>query len=246
MPPTIPGTLTADSLRRKEQLWKTHDLKAQKDGPHGTVYWVSGERYQGEWRDNQRHGKGTVIYKNGDKYEGDWSEGLRHGLGTLWIYKGGKYVVRYNGEWRDDSPSGHGTFFEDNNDSYEGDWDHGRRHGKGRAVYGGRPVDGFGADVYEGHWENDLKHGPGTMMYGNGDVFEGMWAYDKKHGSGTFFYMSRGKRCDGVWAEGILKAGSYSEIHTPAPGTSGSLPPCELVQTQAVLDQAMSDAMDRL
>ncbi len=44
------------------------------------------------------------------------------------------------------------------------------------------------------------------MMYGNGDVYEGMWANDVKHGSGTFFYMSRGKRCDGVWA--------VSEPHT--------------------------------
>lgn len=49
-----------------------------------------------------------MVYKNGDKYEGDWSNDLRHGLGTLWIYKGGKtgkYVVRYNGEWRDDQPT---------------------------------------------------------------------------------------------------------------------------------------------
>lgn len=49
-------------------------------------------------------GKGTVVYKNGDKYEGDWSNDLRHGLGTLWIYRKGKYIVRYNGEWRDDQP----------------------------------------------------------------------------------------------------------------------------------------------
>lgn len=49
-------------------------------------------------------GKGTVIYKNGDKYEGDWASDVRHGLGTLWIYKDGKYKVRYNGEWRDDVP----------------------------------------------------------------------------------------------------------------------------------------------
>ncbi len=118
------------------------------------------------------------------------------------------------------------------------------------------------------------------MMYGNGDVFEGLWAGDKKHGPGTHFYMSRGKRCDGVWQvrarwcvspgpaglppsahaapltpphclapraqDGTLKAGSYSEIHTPAPGTSGSLPPCELVNTQAVLDSALGDALAAL
>ncbi|GFH30673.1 MORN repeat-containing protein 3, partial [Haematococcus lacustris] len=105
MPPVIPGTITAESTRRTEQLWKTHDIKAQKEGAHHTVYWVSGERYQGEWSDNKRHGKGTVVYKNGDKYEGDWANGLRHGLGTLWIFKGGKYIVRYNGEWRQDTPT---------------------------------------------------------------------------------------------------------------------------------------------
>lgn len=50
-------------------------------------------------------GKGTVIYKSGDKYEGDWREDTRHGLGTLWVYKEGKYRVRYHGNWVDDAPA---------------------------------------------------------------------------------------------------------------------------------------------
>jgi len=54
-------------------------------------------------------------------------------------------------------PQGHGTVFEDNGDTYEGDFLYGQKHGRGRAVYGGRPIDGFGGDVYEGHFENDLK-----------------------------------------------------------------------------------------
>jgi hypothetical protein len=55
------------------------------------------------------------------------------------------------------SMQGHGTYFMDNGDTYEGDWVSGQRHGRGRAVYGGRPIDNFGGDVYEGHWENDMK-----------------------------------------------------------------------------------------
>lgn len=46
-----------------------------------------------------------MIYKSGDKYEGGWLADVRHGLGTLWVYKDGKYKVRYNGEWRDDQPT---------------------------------------------------------------------------------------------------------------------------------------------
>lgn len=227
-------------------MWKSWDRKAQKDGPHHTVYWTTGERYQGEWRDNKKHGKGTVIYKNGDKYEGDWENDVRHGLGTLWIFKEGKYIVRFNGEWRNDQPTGHGTCFDDDGNSYEGDWLNGKRHGKGRAVYGGRAIDGFGGDVYEGNFANDMKHGPGTMMYGNGDVYEGSWSEDKKHGSGTHYYMTKGKRYDGVWEQGVPKCGSYSEISRPPPGTVGSLPPIELANPETVLDQATQQVKERL
>ena len=30
--------------------------------------------YEGELKDNKRHGKGTYISNNGNKYEGDWFE----------------------------------------------------------------------------------------------------------------------------------------------------------------------------
>lgn len=231
---------------KKEQLWKTWDAKAQKQGSHGTVYLPSGERYQGEWHGNKKHGKGTVVYKNGDKYEGAWENDMRHGLGSLWIYRDGKYQVRYNGEWRDDQPMGQGTLFEDNGDTYEGGWLNGQRHGKGRAVYGGRPIDGFGGDVYEGSFEADRKHGPGTMMYGSGDIYEGSWADDEKHGPGSYFHMSKGKRYDGVWQNGTAKCGTYSEIHQAVPGAVNSLPPIELQNPNAVLSTAVAEVMEQI
>jgi hypothetical protein len=84
------------------------------------------------------------------------------------------------------------------------------------------------------------------MMYANGDVYEGTWANDVKHGPGTFFYMSRGKRFDGVWQEGVAKAGSYSEIHAPPAGTPGSLPPSELVSSNQVEQEAVQGVMQQL
>jgi hypothetical protein len=110
------------------------------------------------------------------------------------------------------------------------------------------------------------------MMYANGDIYEGMWAFDLKHGPGTFFHINKvrgwgcegrclewmamraanhrphdtplqGKRFDGTWHEGTAKCGTYSEIHTPPPGTPGSLPPIELKQPDAVLQAARQEVL---
>ena len=42
----------------------------------GTYYYANGDKYEGEWKDDKRHGKGTVMYRGEDgsiaeKYEGD-------------------------------------------------------------------------------------------------------------------------------------------------------------------------------
>lgn len=57
-------------------------------------------------------------------------------------------------------PKGNGIFYDDNGSFYEGEWWDGKRHGRGRAVYGGREVDGSGGDAYEGNWENDFRYYP--------------------------------------------------------------------------------------
>lgn len=44
--------------------------------------WDDGCKYDGDWKDDVRHGKGTFEYTNGDKYEGDWADDIQHGKGT--------------------------------------------------------------------------------------------------------------------------------------------------------------------
>jgi len=58
----------------------------------GTYRWPSGQVYEGDWRQGNRHGKGTQIYKSGGKYVGGWVLDKRHGYG--------KYY--YSGEFRGD------------------------------------------------------------------------------------------------------------------------------------------------
>lgn len=46
--------------------------------------YVNGDRYEGEWKDDRRHGQGIVVYMSPEgevveKYEGQWVSGKMHG-----------------------------------------------------------------------------------------------------------------------------------------------------------------------
>jgi hypothetical protein len=88
---------TTKSYAAPEQLWRVNDHKANKAGPHRSVYWVErrqadedgkvrgekwlqGARYVGDWQGNLKEGFGVMYYVNGMKYEGQWTRNLRHGL----------------------------------------------------------------------------------------------------------------------------------------------------------------------
>lgn len=111
-----------------------HDRKANKNGPHATIYWVKqqskfedgsfkgGEwrtstKYIGSWEDNQKSGFGIQFYENGDKYEGGWHKNRRNGQGTLWVLDNKKNLRRrYTGDWINDKKDGRGTMFFPNED----------------------------------------------------------------------------------------------------------------------------------
>lgn len=42
-----------------------------KDG-YGVYSFPSGEKYEGQYKQDLRHGKGKYTYKNGATYDGDW------------------------------------------------------------------------------------------------------------------------------------------------------------------------------
>jgi len=72
---------------------------------------ADGDKYDGEWKDDRRHGKGSVIYRGADgavveKYEGDWFEGKMHGHGRYVYADSGVY----QGAWVDSKMCGKGTY----------------------------------------------------------------------------------------------------------------------------------------
>lgn len=55
-----------------------------------------GSTYEGEWKNDLKHGYGVYIYANGDKYEGQWFNDSRHGIGT---YAHSKEDCSSHGTW---------------------------------------------------------------------------------------------------------------------------------------------------
>lgn len=55
-------------------------------------YYVNGNFYQGEWRDDKKDGRGIYQYNiTGEKYEGEWKGGERHGKGIYYFSFGDTY-----------------------------------------------------------------------------------------------------------------------------------------------------------
>jgi hypothetical protein len=69
---------------RTQPLWKTADLKADKYGPHHSVFSVRKDR---EFETSKRLGvpapKGSGPYLTGSCYTGDWVDNRHEGYGSL-------------------------------------------------------------------------------------------------------------------------------------------------------------------
>lgn len=76
------------------------------------VTYPNGNRYEGEWRDNQRNGNGVLEFANGDKYDGEWKNDVQY-----WKGKGFSKSV--------------GTMNYANGDTFVGEWDNNLMNGKG-------------------------------------------------------------------------------------------------------------------
>ena len=51
--------------------------------PAGVFRWPDGSSYDGEWRQDQPHGRGVSRLADGSVYVGGWAGGQRHGRGNV-------------------------------------------------------------------------------------------------------------------------------------------------------------------
>ena len=103
------------------------DQNQRYDNCFGTLTLATGDKYVGEYKDDERHGQGTFTFADGDKYVGDYKDNERHGQGTYTFANGEKYV----GEFKDNNYHGQGTYTFANGDKYVGEFKDDKRHGQG-------------------------------------------------------------------------------------------------------------------
>ena len=75
--------------------------------------YANGDKYDGDWNDEEMNGKGVYYYANGDKYDGEFNHNKKNGKGVFYYANGGKY----DGEWKDNKKSGKGVYYYINNDN---------------------------------------------------------------------------------------------------------------------------------
>lgn len=81
-----------------------------------------GSRYEGEWKNEKRHGYGIWTRPDGTKYAGEWIEGKPDGLGMLNNADGSVY----NGEWKAGKRNGQGMLTYADGTTLAGTWQDGR------------------------------------------------------------------------------------------------------------------------
>jgi hypothetical protein len=113
----------------------------------------AGDRYVGEFRDDNQHGQGTYTHLDGTEYEGEFRDGKYYGQGTYTLPNGRKYV----GEFRDGQFNGKGIYIFPDGARYVGEFRGGKFHGQGIYTF----PDGV---YYVGEYKDNQRYGQGSVF----------------------------------------------------------------------------------
>ena len=207
------------SCEKKEETlyrWETSSgFEWKKFGEKGTQ-----EKYEGEvsWS-SKPNGVGTLIFLNGDKYIGEFDDGRKDGLGT-YTWSNHEDMEKYIGEFTNGEFGKKGKIYYKNGQIYEGevfgnekDLDYGEGvktlpdGSKYEGVWSRRKddiiskwkikgYDKYGEivlEIYEGN-------GKGLYVYTGGNKYEGEFKDGEQDGQGTFT-LSDGTKFVGEWKD---------------------------------------------
>ena len=175
---------------------------------------VTGDRYEGEWKDGEAHGQGVRTWRDGSRYEGQFAHGLMAGTGVHTEPNGDRYsgmfkAGMYDGQgvmtWTvDPTPRPGGgsdplpmplprPFFlasrPENIPAMPPD----------DVIIRAMPTDDMkGVHRYEGEWKDGEKHGQGVRTWPDGSRYEGQFKGDTMHGQGVHT-TPNGPRYEGTY-----------------------------------------------
>ena len=121
--------------------------------------------YDGEWNDNQKHGKGVERDYLGNTYKGDWKQGNKSGHATITFIE--EDDAMYLGNVLNGKLNGYGTF-KSRSLIYEGEFIENRRNGMGTLW-----TPDWKTTEYTGIWEDGTRSGKGQRWYTDGSVYYG-------------------------------------------------------------------------
>ena len=155
-------------------------------------------QYEGIIINGKRELRGIMNYKDGSKYEGQWKDDKRHGKGvfTSMNYNNPNLAgIKYEGEFNNDRIEGFGIAKYTSGDKYEGEWKNNKQYGKGALNY-------VGGGKYVGEWKNGKLNGEGIYYLKNGERFEGKFEDNKYNGYGKYYY-NNGEFLEGIFKDDL-------------------------------------------
>ena len=160
---------------------------------HGTEYFPSGNRYEGEFVSNQMQGEGVYIFADGTRIKDVWNNSVKKKelseaqakkmlkpfafkvKLTAWVHIDFGHGY-FDGEISpENKKDGYGILVKNNGVRYEGNFKNDRFNGKGVLIY----ADG---SRYEGNFKDDLMHGKGVSYIAGGSIEKGQWKNGLKNG----------------------------------------------------------------
>lgn len=221
--------------------WK-NDAMDGEGTLHGSPSIDDFEEYIGSFQRGHRSGHhGRCVYRNGDRYDGDWLDDQRHGRGELHLHPLACSVVTstlvtdsavlfYSGCFERDAAVSGGEDAElqyADGSSYRGGVDHLQRHGNG--VH--RLANG---DVYDGGFARDQRDGRGTLQVADGTVYEATWRRNQMDGMATISFPATSLAS----TAGLLVGGGTATDGASLPLMRAYRGPCvagQLTGTQAAI-----------
>lgn len=156
------------------------EFKNEKMEGKGTYFFTNGDKYEGDFKNNTNEGEGIFYYANGDRYEGEFKNGAMEGEGTYYYNSGAVFV----GFYKNNKKEGVGEYSIPGLMTIKGNFINGNMEGEGIATL----IDGR---KYIGNFRNNSPDGFGKEYNEKGVlIYEGEYKDGVKVGSNSTSFVS--------------------------------------------------------